>query len=207
MVQTTPVSDKFSSRLRIGRGIATKSIESIGSINRWLTDPLLAPWETPSPVVFSSGGGNAGESCIADTHLGERRPGRQLMSHRILYVDDEPDMRDIVSLSLGRDPSFEVRSCGSGREALEIAADWRPDLILLDVVMPDMDGPATLARLKDIPAMRSVPVVFITARSHPAEVTRLTALGATGVIAKPFSPKTLAPTVKTYLIPSAESDL
>jgi CheY-like chemotaxis protein len=126
------------------------------------------------------------------------------MSHRILYVDDEPDMRDIVSLSLDREPSFDVRSCGSGREALDIVAEWRPDAILLDVVMPDMDGPTTLARLREIPAGRSVPVVFLTARSHPSEIARLMALGAAGVIAKPFSPLNLASTVKIYLDPSTD---
>jgi CheY-like chemotaxis protein len=126
------------------------------------------------------------------------------MSHRILYVDDEPDMQDIVSLSLGREPSFDVRSCGSGREALGIAAEWQPDLILLDVVMPDLDGPTTLVRLREIPAVRSVPVVFVTARSQPAEVVRLRALGASGVIGKPFSPKALVESVKTYLVPSAD---
>ena len=129
------------------------------------------------------------------------------MSHRILYVDDEPDMRDIVSLALDREPAFDVRSCGSGREALEIAAEWRPDLVLLDVVMPDMDGPTTLARLREIPAGRSVPVVFLTARSQPSDIARLTAFGAAGVIAKPFSPMKLAATVKIYLDPSTDAGL
>jgi CheY-like chemotaxis protein len=125
------------------------------------------------------------------------------MSHRILYVDDEPDMQDIVSLSLEREPSFDIRSCGSGRDALQIVADWLPDLILLDVMMPDMDGPTTLVRLRETAALRGVPVVFVTARSHAAEVARLMALGAAGVIAKPFSPLKLAATVKAYLVPSA----
>jgi CheY-like chemotaxis protein len=128
------------------------------------------------------------------------------MSHRILYVDDEPDMRDIVSHALGREPSFDVRSCGSGREALDIAAEWRPDLVLLDVVMPDMDGPTTLARLREIPAGQSVPVVFLTARSHSSEVERLMGLGAAGVIAKPFSPLNLAATIQIHLAPPTDPD-
>jgi CheY-like chemotaxis protein len=121
------------------------------------------------------------------------------MRNRILYVDDEADMREIAVLSLERDASFEVRPCGSGREALGLAAEWRPDLILLDVVMPDMDGPATLGHLRDVASLRGVPVVFITARSQPEEVERLVALGATAVIAKPFNPMTLAATVKAFL--------
>ena len=69
---------------------------------------------------------------------------------KILYVDDEPDIREIAVLSLQRDPSFDVRPCGSGREALEAVKEWRPDLVMLDVVMPDMDGPAILARLRGL---------------------------------------------------------
>jgi CheY-like chemotaxis protein len=113
-------------------------------------------------------------------------------------------LRDIVTIALGREPSFDVITCGSGQEALDIAADCPPDLILLDVVMPDMDGPATLTLLRAIPALRDVPIVFITARSQPAEVARLTALGAAGVIAKPFSPLHLAAAIRPYLAASKD---
>ena len=71
---------------------------------------------------------------------------------RILHVDDEPDIREIVELSLGLDPAFDVRSCASGADAIAMAADWLPDLILCDVVMPIMDGPATLATAAGVSA-------------------------------------------------------
>lgn len=121
------------------------------------------------------------------------------MSYRILYVDDDPDMREIAVLSLELNPSFEARTCGSGQEAIGVAATWRPDLIMLDVVMPGMDGPATLAALRNDPATSTITVVFITARAQPHDVARFLAMGAAGVIAKPFNPTTLASSVKPYL--------
>jgi CheY-like chemotaxis protein len=111
---------------------------------------------------------------------------------RILLVDDEPDIRDVVELSLGLDPVFSVRSCDSGANALAAAVDWSPDMILCDVMMPDMDGPATLARLRDCPQTAGTPVVFMTARAQTRELEHFASLGGTGVIAKPFDPMNLA---------------
>ena len=118
---------------------------------------------------------------------------------RILYVDDEGDIREVAAMSLELDPGLEVRTCSSGTEALPAAADWRPDLILLDVMMPGMDGPATFAKLREQPETAAIPVVFITARTQAQEVEGFKALGAKGVIAKPFDPMSLAATVRTYL--------
>ncbi len=118
---------------------------------------------------------------------------------RILYVDDEPDIREVAQLALELDPEFEVRSCASGAEALELAPAWQPDLILLDVMMPIMDGPAVLARLRALPETKATPVVFITARTQQQEVAQLQALGAEGVIAKPFDPMSLARQVRELL--------
>lgn len=118
---------------------------------------------------------------------------------RVLYVDDEADIREVAELALGLDASLEVRACGSGAEALDIAEQWQPQLILLDVMMPGMDGPTTLARLHDKSATINIPVVFITARTQAHEVERFISLGAKGVIAKPFDPMTLAETAKGYL--------
>ena len=84
------------------------------------------------------------------------------MPARILYVDDEDDIREIAQMSLELEPEFEVRSCSSGAAALTDAAAWHPDLILLDVMMPDMDGPETLKRLAASPLTASIPVAFIT---------------------------------------------
>jgi len=121
------------------------------------------------------------------------------MTIRLLYVDDEEDIREVALLALELDPNFKVRVCSSGREALAVAPIWAPALILLDVMMPLMDGPATLVKLRELPELASAPVVFITARAQAAERQRLLALGATGVIAKPFDPMTLADTVRSFL--------
>jgi len=90
-------------------------------------------------------------------------------------------------------------SCASGAEALAVATDWTPDLILCDVMMPEMDGPATLARLRENRNTAQIPVVFMTAFCQAAEIERLNSLGGFAVIAKPFDPKTLAATVRGHL--------
>lgn len=109
----------------------------------------------------------------------------------ILLVDDDEDIRTVAAISLSRVGGWEVLSARSGVEALELAATGRPDLILLDVMMPDLDGPATLARLKDHPETTEIPVVFLTARVQKQELARYVELGAIGVIAKPFDPMQL----------------
>lgn len=118
---------------------------------------------------------------------------------RILYVDDEDDIREVAVMSLELDPDFEVRSCASGADMLAITPEWIPDLILLDVMMPAMDGPTAFGRLREQPGGAAIPVVFITARTQPQEVAELKTLGAAGVIAKPFDPMTLAATAREYL--------
>jgi CheY-like chemotaxis protein len=118
---------------------------------------------------------------------------------RVLHVDDEPDIREVIEISLGLDAEIELRSFESGEQALAAAEAWRPDIILLDVMMPVMDGPATLARLRANPATAAIPVIFMTARAQSREVDQLRALGALGVIAKPFDPMTLARSVREFL--------
>jgi CheY-like chemotaxis protein len=122
-----------------------------------------------------------------------------MTSFRILHVDDDPDIRRVVALSLGIDPEFNVRSSASGEEAVVAAAQWSPHLILCDVQMPVMDGPATLARLRENPQTGEIPVVFMTARAQERELVRLKALGASGVIAKPFNGKSLRESVRQHL--------
>lgn len=113
---------------------------------------------------------------------------------RVLYVDDEPDIREVALLSLQLDPNVECRAVDSGAKAIEVVcgADWLPDLILLDVMMPIMDGPTTLQKLRALPAGTATPVVFMTARAQSFEKDRLLKLGAAAVIAKPFDPMSLA---------------
>jgi CheY-like chemotaxis protein len=118
---------------------------------------------------------------------------------RILYVDDEADIREVAQMSLELDPDLEVRTCASGTAAIDDATEWKPDLILLDVMMPGMDGPAVFAQLKADPQTKNIPVVFITARTQEAEVRGFCALGARGVLAKPFDPMTLAVRVRGFL--------
>jgi len=120
-------------------------------------------------------------------------------SYRILHVDDDPLMRDVVEISLGLDPGFALMTCAGGDEALAMAPGWAPDMILCDVNMPDMDGPALLARLCQDPSTAKFPVVFMTAGARAEEIARFKSLGAVGVIAKPFDPATFADTVRAQL--------
>jgi CheY-like chemotaxis protein len=118
---------------------------------------------------------------------------------RILHVDDEPDIREIVEMSFGLNAEFELRSAASGPEAIATAAEWLPSLVLLDVMMPGMDGPMTLTHLRNDPRTADIPVLFMTARAQAREVQQFIALGAQGVISKPFDPMTLAFSVRSHL--------
>lgn len=119
----------------------------------------------------------------------------------VLYVDDEPDIREVATFSLELDPELDVRALSSGAEALELLEvdGWRPHLVLLDVMMPNLDGPSTLERLRALPGYAETPVVFITARAQAEERAKLMALGAAGVITKPFDPMKLAAQVRDHL--------
>lgn len=111
---------------------------------------------------------------------------------RILYVEDDPDIQAIAVMVLETIHGFILESCSSGSEALQKAVQFKPDLVLLDVMMPGMDGPETLKGLRGFPELATTPVVFMTAKVQPQEVEGYLNLGAVGVIAKPFDPMTLA---------------
>jgi len=111
---------------------------------------------------------------------------------RILYVEDEPDIQAVAKLALEIIGGYQVMICGGGQEALDKVGGFAPDLILLDVMMPGMDGPTTLQNLRANPATAMIPVIFLTAKVQPPEVKQYQALGALNVIAKPFDPMTLA---------------
>jgi two-component system OmpR family response regulator len=115
---------------------------------------------------------------------------------RILYAEDEPLVQTIAKVALVKVGGFDLRICSSGAQALEDVKAFAPQLILLDVVMPGMDGPATLARLRQDPATAAIPVVFLTANSDPSDIANYIALGALDVIAKPYNPMTLADQVR-----------
>jgi two-component system, OmpR family, response regulator len=120
---------------------------------------------------------------------------------RVLCIDDEPDIRTIASIALGLDPDMDVRSAGSGGEALEMLDDrsWRPHVVLLDVMMPGMDGLMVLAALRSRPDTRALPVIFMTARARRADIDGYRELGALGAIVKPFDPVSLAADVRTMI--------
>ena len=115
---------------------------------------------------------------------------------RILYAEDEPLIQAVAKLALEKVGGFDVLICSSGAEALEKVTGFAPDLVLLDVVMPGLDGPATFARLRANPATAAIPIIFLTANAQPAEVAQYKALGAMDVIAKPFNPMTLASQIR-----------
>lgn len=115
---------------------------------------------------------------------------------KILYVEDEADIREIAKLALEHVGGFSVALCASGEEALEKAAAFEPDMILLDVMMPGMDGPTTLQHLRAQSELAGVPVAFLTAKVQPQEILAFKEMGAVDVIAKPFDPMTLAEQVR-----------
>lgn len=110
---------------------------------------------------------------------------------RVLCVDDEEDILEVARLCLEMLGGLEVFCCHGGREALEQLPAIRPDLVLLDVMMPGLDGPATLLELRKSDFGRTLPVVFMTARIRTTEAQEYMRLGASGVVAKPFDPSTL----------------
>ncbi len=117
---------------------------------------------------------------------------------RILYVEDEADIREVAEFALEGE-GFELLLCASGEEALQKVLNFSPDMILLDVMMPGMDGPTTLKRLRELPAMEKVPIVFLTAKIQPNEISQFLGLGAVDVISKPFDAMKLADLIREIL--------
>ena len=115
---------------------------------------------------------------------------------RILYVEDEPDIQTVARLALETLGGFTLEICSSGNEAFSRAPGFQPQLILLDVMMPVMDGPATLRMLRGMPQFAGTPVIFMTAKVQPSEVAGYKKIGAVDVIPKPFDPMTLSSQVQ-----------
>jgi CheY-like chemotaxis protein len=116
---------------------------------------------------------------------------------RILYAEDEPDIREIAILALEVVGGFTLKVCDSGQAAVDAVEAFQPQLLLLDVMMPGMDGPTALRTIRTRPGMENMPAIFMTAKVQPQEVAEYQAMGTTDVIAKPFDPMTLADTVQT----------
>ena len=124
--------------------------------------------------------------------------------HKILIVDDEPDVRFVARMALEQGGGVDVTECSGGREALEVAEQWQPDVILLDVMMPEMDGPATFEALRAKDATREIPVIIMSAKIQAHERRRYEELGVDGVIPKPFDPMSLLDQVRGFLGPTAQ---
>jgi CheY-like chemotaxis protein len=117
---------------------------------------------------------------------------------RVMCVEDDPDIRTILELSIGVIGGFTACLCASGPEALLKVEAFRPQLILLDVMMPEMSGPETLKELRKMPVMEGVPIVFLTAKAMQDEVEALLEFGATGIIVKTFDPVSLPQNIRIY---------
>jgi CheY-like chemotaxis protein len=111
---------------------------------------------------------------------------------KVLHVEDDADILEIAKLALEDVGGLEVLQCNNGHKAIERAAGFGPDLMLLDVMMPEMSGIELLSQLRAIPALKGVPAIFMTARAQANEIAELKALGALDVVVKPFDPMVLA---------------
>ena len=121
----------------------------------------------------------------------------------VLHVEDDPDIRLIAGMALSLDTQIKVRSVESGTAALDLLRQggWRPDLLLLDMMMPEMDGTGLAQEIAQIDGLSTVPVVFMTARAQPEDVARYRGAGSLGLIVKPFDPLTLAAKLRALLAP------
>jgi CheY-like chemotaxis protein len=110
---------------------------------------------------------------------------------RVCYVEDDEDIQRIVRMSLERIGKMSVQVVSDPLAAIDAIKAYKPELVMLDWMMPGMDGPTLYRKMKEVPEVRDLPVVFITAKASPKELEELRGLGAAGTISKPFSPKDL----------------
>lgn len=115
---------------------------------------------------------------------------------KILYAEDEEDIRAIAKIALEDIGGFSVVYCENGKKVLEIIQEAKPDLLLLDVMMPEMDGPTALKKIRELPPFKSTPVIFMTAKIQPNEIIQYQDMGVVDVITKPFDPMKLADTIR-----------
>lgn len=125
---------------------------------------------------------------------------------KVLLVDDDPNIRKLAKMSLERVGNWEVMVAGSGTEALELLNSYRPDVVLLDVMMPGLDGRMTLAQLKKTPVVADLPVILMTAKVQNEEMDEYLGLGALGVIIKPFDPMLLPAEISAIVNDGVQAD-
>jgi CheY-like chemotaxis protein len=118
---------------------------------------------------------------------------------RILIIDDEDDIREVAALSLEATAGWHILTASSGAEGIDIASTEQPDAILMDVMMPGVDGPTTFARMQQTPAVAQIPVLLLTAKVQGVDQRRFAGLGLAGILFKPFDPLTLAEQISTAL--------
>lgn len=111
---------------------------------------------------------------------------------KILYVEDDPDIQEVAKMALEMLGGYTLQVCSSGDEALQVGEAFQPDMMILDVMMPGLDGPSTLKALRELPGLAETPAVFMTAKVMASDVENYKAMGAVDVIAKPFDPMALA---------------
>ncbi len=121
----------------------------------------------------------------------------------VLYIEDQPDIQKILKLTLTASKKFTVELADNGADGLRRAEELKPDVILLDYSLPDMDGPDVLTILKRSDSVKHIPVIFLTAMTQPMDLERCRTLGALDVITKPFSPRDLASRIETILASQA----
>jgi CheY-like chemotaxis protein len=121
------------------------------------------------------------------------------MFHRILIIDDEDDIREVAALSLESVAGWQVFMANSGKQGLIRAAEHQPDAILLDVMMPGMDGPSTFRELRKNPATADIPVILLTAKVQSSDQRRFADLGVEAILLKPFDPLTLSTQISDAL--------
>ena len=138
-----------------------------------------------------------------------------MTQYRILVVDDEPDVRTVIELTLSRDPDFTIRTCGSGKLALSEAASWSPDLVVLDVMMPGMDGLEVLTNIRESSSLVDLPVIMTTARDQSGDIVAALQLGAIetgdpfvlGESLKAIQPENAVRHPATFMLPRSKRDL
>ena len=118
---------------------------------------------------------------------------------RILIIDDEDDIREVAALSLEAIAGWNIVTASSGKEGMEVAAREKPDAIIMDVMMPEVDGPTTFGLMQQDPTIAQIPVILLTAKVQGVDQRRFANLGVTGVLIKPFDPLTLSQQISETL--------